>query len=250
MITFEVIIKSTKFKVSSANYFATLLPIINMINQHLLELYTQHESRIWEIKSRCDSDQMNGPFLISPNDTYTKSVKKIAFIGQETNGWSNKNDVLEQMTTYIKFNLGEAYYSSPFWSVIRKIEMALTGSVLSSAWLNLNKYDQARKAPSTANRVILSELDFLLLEELKLIAPDVVIFLTGPHYDRRVSNLLKGEMLPVEGFNQRKLCQIVSTEITGKIFRTYHPHYLRRSRFEKVIIEAITAQTVSNTTLK
>lgn len=218
-----------------------------MINQHLLELYKRHANKILEIKARCDSDNFNGPFLIAPNETYRRSAIKIAFVGQETHGWSNKTDVFEQMTTYINFNLGEKYYSSPFWSFIRKIEIMLTGTILTSAWLNLNKFDQAKKAPSIENRLILSELDFLLLEELKLIAPDIVIFLTGPRYDGRVSNLLKGEMLPVEGINQRKLCQIVSKEITGKIFRTYHPNYLRRSRLEKVVIEAISEQTVSNT---
>jgi len=184
---------------------------------------------------------MNGPFLIAPNDAYQQAAIKVAFIGQETNGWSNKPDISEQMTTYSNFNLAEnyKYRNGPFWSVIRKIETALTGTILSSAWLNLNRYDQDRKAPSISNQLILSELDFLLVEELKLIAPDVTIFLTGPHYDLRVTSLLQGEKTPIDGFNQRKLCQIKSPALTGMIFRTYHPNYLRRARLETDVIAAI-----------
>jgi len=211
-------------------------------NQHLFNLYNQHKSKILEIKSRCNNnDKMNGPFLIAPNDAYQQAAIKVAFIGQETNGWSNKPDTSEQMTTYSNFNLGEnyKYRNGPFWSVIRKIETALTGSILSSAWLNLNRYDQDRKAPSISNQLILSELDFLLVEELKLIAPDVTIFLTGPHYDLRVTSLLQGEKTPIDGFNQRKLCQIKSPALTGMIFRTYHPNYLRRARLETDVIAAI-----------
>jgi hypothetical protein len=211
-------------------------------NQHLFDLYNQHKSKILEVKSRFnDNDKMNGPFLIVPNDAYQQAALKVAFIGQETNGWSNKPIISEQMTTYSNFNLAEnyKYRHGPFWSVIRKIETALTGSILSSAWLNLNRYDQDNKAPSISNQLILSELDFLLVEELKLIAPDVVIFLTGPHYDQRITSLLQGEKTPIDGFNQRKLCQIKSPALTGKIFRTYHPNYLRRASLEKDVIEAI-----------
>ena len=217
-----------------------------MSNQHLFDLYNQQKSKILEIKSRCNNnDKMNGPFLIAPNDAYQQAAIKVAFIGQETNGWSNKPDISEQMTTYINFNLGENYKYrkiSPFWGVIRKIETALTGSILSSAWLNLNRYDQDKKAPSIGNQLILSELDYLLVEELKLIAPDVVIFLTGPHYDQRITSLLQGEKTPIDGFNQRKLCQIKSPALTSMIFRTYHPNYLRRARLEKDVIEAISTE--------
>lgn len=216
-----------------------------MPNQHLLDLYNQHKSKILEVKSRCnDNDKMNGPFLIAPNDAYQQAAIKVAFIGQETNSWSNESCISEQMITYSNFNLAEnyKYRHGPFWSVIRKIETALTGSILSSAWLNLNKYDQDKKAPSIGNQLILSELDFLLVEELKLIAPDVVIFLTGPHYDQRITSLLQGEKTPIDGFSQRKLCQIKSPALTGMMFRTYHPNYLRRARLEKDVIEAIRAE--------
>lgn len=226
-----------------------------MTNKPLLDLYTKYKSKILEIKSHCsDNDKLNGPYLIAPNNAYWNATTKVAFVGQETNEWTSNPDISEQMDTYRKFNLGEEYQKkcrSPFWSVIRKIEDALTGSTLSSAALNLNRFDQTRdnkksKAPSTVNQLILSDLDFLLLEELKLIAPDVIIFLTGPHHDQRVARLLQGEIMPIDGFNQRKLCLIKSPMLTSMIFRTYHPGYLRRRGLAVKVIETISDAVSKN----
>jgi hypothetical protein len=52
-------------------------------------------------------------------------------IGQETYGWEIFSDVVTEeecagmMSAYEDFNVGEKYYASPFWNVIRKIETAL-----------------------------------------------------------------------------------------------------------------------------
>lgn len=221
-----------------------------MTNKHLFDLYKRNETAIFEIKSQCilkDKEEMNGPYLIEPNNAYWNATTKVAFVGQETNGWDTdtKSGIFEQMTKYRNFNLGEKYKFShgPFWSVIRKIEDALAGSTLCSAALNVNRYDQGKKSPSPENRRILSSLDFLLLEELKLIAPDVIIFFTGHRYDKRVRSLLKVEddcpMIEISGFDKRKLCQINSPALTSKIFRTYHPKYLRLNKLEDAVIKAI-----------
>jgi len=209
-----------------------------MKNQPLLELYQRHESAIYDITSRC-AEEMEGPFLIAPNENYWNSATKVAFVGQETHGWSSKRDISAQMTEYSSFNLGETYYPSPFWNVIRKLEAALTGTAYSSAWLNLNRYDEGGLSPSWANQQILAELDFLLLEELKLITPDVVIFLTGPNYDGRLTALLNPTYLPIQSFPERQLCKVQSPLMAGTMLRTYHPNYLRRSGLEESVIEAI-----------
>ena len=212
-----------------------------MTNQPLLELYKRHESTIYEIGLRC-AENMQGPFLIAPNEGYWRSMPKIAFVGQETNGWSSERGISEQMTAYSKFNLGEAYYSSPFWNVIRKLERALTGGNYWSAWLNFNRYDEGGGRPSWDNQRVLSELDFLFLEELKLLAPDVVIFFTGPDYDERLTSLFQATQLPITGFPTRQLCGIQTSILRGLIFRTYHPIYLRRSGLEEKVIDAIRAE--------
>ena len=209
-----------------------------MPNQPLIELYKRHESAIYEIGLRC-ARNMSGPFLIAPSEGYWHSMPKIAFVGQQTHSWSGERRISEQMSVYSKFNLGETYRSSPFWNVIRKLENALIGRNYSSAWLNLNRYDEGGGRPSWDNQRILSELDFLLFEELKLLDPDVVIFFTGPHYDERVTSLFQATQLPINGFPTRQLCGIQTSILTGLIFRTYHPNYLRLSGLEEKVIHAI-----------
>lgn len=209
-----------------------------MKNEKLFELYQANKLAFREVKDRCTAE-MQGPFLIAPSDTYWSSALKVAFVGQETHGWSSVEDNREQMQEYVDFNLGERYYASPFWSVIRRLERSLTGSMFSSAWLNFNRFDQDGGAPSDENRRVLSELDFILIEELKIISPDVVIFLTGPSYDDRLFKLLLGGAQAVDGFNERQLCRLNSGVLPAKSFRTYHPNYLRRSDLESPVVDAI-----------
>ena len=201
-------------------------------------------STLLEVKSRCEG-VMYGPFLIAPHDSYWCSPTKVAFVGQETHEWSFSDDIGTQMATYDDFCLGKHYRPSPFWNIIRKLEKRLTGSTYCSAWLNLNRYDEAGKKPSWKNQVTLSELDFLLVEELKTIAVNVVIFFTGPFYDRRLARLLQSTDTNVAGFSARQLCQLGSTLVGGMIFRTYHPKYLRCSGLESRVIDAICG-TVAN----
>ncbi len=229
-------------------------------NQKLSSLYESHKNELFSAPQKC-TGKMHGPFLVCSQDEYWKSNIKISFVGQETRGWSckgsvteqmdkhkspitlaNKNttgSVTEQMDKHKSFALGKGYHSSPFWNVIRKFEERICGSKYNSSWLNLNRYDQNKKRPNEENRKILSELDFLVLKELEILAPDVVIFFTGPIYDGRVKSLLCGELIGVSGFTKRELCLVKSQHLGAKIIRTYHPNYLRRSGLEEKVIDAV-----------
>lgn len=212
--------------------------MIEACNDKLSSLYESYKNEIFSIPQKC-TGKMHGPFLIHPQDDYWKANLKISFVGQETRGWSCKSSVTEQMHKHKSFALGKNYHSSPFWSVIRKLEKRICGSKYSSSWLNLNRYDQNKKRPTEENRKILSELDFLVLKELEILNSDIVIFFTGPTYDARIKSLLSGEFIDVQGFTRRELCLVKSKYLNAKIIRTYHPNYLRRSGLEKKIIDEV-----------
>ena len=207
-------------------------------NQPLIDLYARHLATIRKVGTSC-GEEMEGPFLIAPGEAYWKAKPGVAFVGQETHGWTSEEAVATQMAIYRAFNLGAEYYASPFWSVIRKLEAALTGGTYNSAWLNLNRYDEAGGKPSAENQARLAELDFLLLEELRIVGADVVILFTGPGYDERTNRLLGSVPVPVAGFPPRQLCQLESSALGGVILRTYHPNYLRRSGLEPSVVGAI-----------
>ena len=222
-----------------------------MRNNGLIKLYELHRNRIFGIKYECDSN-MKGPFLIAPNDTYWRSSTKVAFVGQQTNGWCSTNDITDQMKEYRDFDLARNYKSTPFWNVIRKLEKRLVQNPYSSAWLNLNRYDQGDDndsgggEPSEKNLIILSEIDYILLEELKLITPDIVIFFTAHTRDNRIISLLQGKKLTIGNFTQEQLCKIESPCLESLIFRTYHPKSLRLMSLEENVINAICTEVTQN----
>lgn len=208
------------------------------VSDSLSNLYKRHRSRIFGIRSQCNGE-MHGPFLIDPNDNYRLSRRKIAFVGQQTKGWSNSDDISIQMREYRDFNLGIKYQSTPFWNIIRKLEKRLAGSEYSSVWLNLNRYDEKEDRPSLNNLEILSQLDSLLLEELRLIEPHIVIFFTGPNFINRILQLLQATSKTTV---IDRLFKITSPMLKSLIFSTDHPRYLRTSQIEQSVIDAICAE--------
>ena len=211
------------------------------LSRKLYELYKCNEVELYEVSERCNG-KMHGPFLISPNSKFSNSKIKVIFVGQETNGWSCERNISDQMKEYSNFNLGENYYSSPFWNVIRKFEASIIGDTHSSSWLNLNRYDENCKKPSRENLKVLADFDDLLLSELQILHPDVTIFLTGHSYDRRIMSLLDAEKEPLENLDPKTVCEFNASSINGRIFRTYHPNYLRRSGLEDKVISEICSQ--------
>lgn len=208
---------------------------MSLIKQ-LESLYAENQQRLFELSN---NEKMHGPFLISPHEKYTESNVKIAFVGQETNGWSQKKDVVGQMKTYYNFNLGKKYRSSPFWNVIRKFEDAINNDQYCSAWLNLNRYDENNKKPSAKTRSILNNYDDILLSELRILKPDVVIFFTGHAYDGRLLPALKAKKSPIQDFKVKQFCELLTDELHAKVYRTYHPRYLRMSKLENSVIETV-----------
>ncbi len=211
------------------------------IHAGLFKLYI---SRLDEFKlvKRKSSGILNGPFLSSPGKKYSDAMTKIVFIGQETNGWASNFDVEAQMREYIDFGLGVNYFSSPFWNVIRKVEKEIAGDYYCSAWLNLNKFDENNKSPSPSNLAILEKLDNILLMEIELLSPDIVVLFTGPRYDSRVTRIFNQELQEFVGFNIRQLAEIQMIDQPYKVYRTYHPNYLRRSGLENRVIQAISTR--------
>lgn len=209
-----------------------------MPNNKLEELYKRFENDIFQIDLQPD-ESIHGPFLIASSDGYNRSKVKIAVIGQETKGWSCTYSIEDQINTYRNFDYGRNYYSSPFWNVIRKTEKAFGCSEYSSAWLNLNRYDENARRPSAGNLKRLASLDFLLLEEVKILCPDIILFFTGPFYDRRIEVLFDGKLEQVKGFTGRQLSKLVSKKLDVPMFRTCHPNYLRRSGLEKCYLAFI-----------
>ena len=177
--------------------------------------------------------------ILNPNNNYLSSGTKVAFVGQQTNGWPSSDNIAEQMQAYREGNVGEIY-NSPFIDLIRILEERIGVRRCSSVLLNLNRYDEGKQRPSEDNLKILEKLDPIFLEELKLIEPHIVIFFTGPDFKDRVCNLLQGAESTVAGID--RLFRINSPILKSLVFYADHPNYLRRTRNEQRVIDAICAE--------
>jgi len=210
----------------------------NLKKAELLSLYDANFEALFSATTNHEA-RTHGPFLISPNSGYWSAPIRVAFIGQETRGWVSSNRIESQISGYEGFNLGEHYRASPFWSIIRKLEHRVSSKNYASAWLNLNRYDEKKKRPSKALAAKLSGIDWILAKELEILEPNVIIALTGPTYDHRISRFFGNEKLQVASFKTKELCEFVNHRFDARVLRTYHPNYLRLSKLESTVVEAI-----------
>ncbi|MDK9556089.1 hypothetical protein QQF73_00530 [Marinobacter sp. M216] len=212
--------------------------IQNLKKEELLSLYNTNFEALFSATENHHS-RTHGPFLISPNSDYWSAPVRLAFIGQETRAWVSSDRIESQISGYERFNLGEHYPATPFFNIMRKLEHRITAKNYASAYLNLNRYSEKKKRPCKALAARLSEIDWILAEELEILDPHVIIALTGPSYDHRLSKLFTSEQRPIGNFKKKQLCEFANHRFDGRVIRTYHPNYLRLSKLENPVIEAI-----------
>ncbi len=211
------------------------------MKKELIKIYQDRQADFNEIAEKIKTENLHGPFLTSPGERYRNSKIRLLIIGQETNGWYDIQSKIEGlMNVYEEFNLGEKYYSSPFWNVTRKVERALEIEEYSSAWTNLNKYDVNSKRPQGSHEKEISKFDDLLLSEIEILKPDICVFFTGPHFDFRLKNIYDGiEFRKEDNWKTNQLVTLKHEKLPTISIRTYHPKYLRMKKFESPFLELI-----------
>jgi hypothetical protein len=214
------------------------------MKNELLTLYANRQKDFKKIVETFPEDDLAGPLLMSPNSDYFNSTNKLLIIGQETNGWSYHIDDLEkQMQQYEDFNVGIEYYSSPFWNITRKVEDALGNKPHSCAWTNLNKFDLDAGRPNGQYETAISELDDILLSELKILKPDFCLFYTGPSFDNRLKTIFNDiEFIEIPNFTIRQFCKLKHPCLPENSYRSHHPKSLRIRYLEDAFVEYLSTQ--------
>ena len=193
---------------------------------------------------------MSPPLLLSPPDHYQRQNTRLFVVGQETNTWYNDrlrdkrgDAAIDALMTIYKdeFRLG-LKWPTVFWQAVRDVERRLgieTGAIL---WSNLNKADQNDGPPSRQLEEQLLKVFPVLQSELVISKPDVVIFFTGPAYDRLIASSLEGSHFqPVEstGLPEREFAQVKHEVLPERSFRTYHPKHLRLRKMTDLVLSHI-----------
>ncbi len=221
------------------------------VNDELLELYTRKLSSIEDIdvqlKNLCITDYVGPLLLYCWEDIYlVKSNCKILFIGQETNGWQNFRinniDAIKCMINEYKiFELAKKKQSI-FWQAIKTINHGVNGNQrLNFIWSNISKYGKNKKGRvSTKVSFLENEKLKILLDEIEILKPDAIVFLTGPSYDNDIlSKIGPVKFISCSKYTTRQLARLENTKLPYKTFRTYHPTYLRRAKLESIIKEIV-----------
>ena len=221
------------------------------INQKLLKLF---ESK-WEAVNKVyDTLQEEEEWAvlhlacIPPN--YEKMKYKILIVGQENNGYGYETEPKKSMLFTLDFQNGRYYDNAPFFSFpysfcasINDCDNEKYSKKSYLAWVNLKEFsfETSSKKPlnEKAQNIIDNEYN-ILEEEIKIIKPDIVLFLTGPYYDYYIEKQLKGvEFKTVENYGIRQFARVEHEALPKNSFRIYHPFYLRINGLESEYLEKL-----------
>jgi hypothetical protein len=201
------------------------------------QLQTKYERAIasWRLL-RTDHSALSAPLLVVPPVGYSTASVRLMIIGQETLGWGEEIDsgqsapeLVEALKhEYRSFDLGSKYRSTPFWNAADCLYDLLNpgGASRAFVWTNLVKMDCERRRPTSVLEDSIAAMN-LVEAEIVAFAPNVVVFFTGPRYDDRLLRTFPGARLESRS---RTVSTLVHPDLPVRMFRTYHPKYLRMSR--------------------
>jgi hypothetical protein len=208
------------------------------MKEDLMDLYSNNQPAFSQVQKTFPHDDLAGPFLMSPSLQYQVQKNPLLVIGQETNGWTYfADDLQKQMKTYEEFQVGRSQVSSAFWKLVRRLEEVTGNAPHSCAWTNLSKFDlYGRRAYGKYEKAIAS-LDHLVAEEIKIAAPKICLFFTGPYFDGRLTSVFENvEFIEIEGWPVKQFCRLKHPLLPELTFRSYHPKSLRLRNLESNFI--------------
>lgn len=221
-------------------------------NQRLLKLF---ESKWDVVRKVCnaikDEELWMVLHLACVPYNYNKMKYKILIVGQENDGWGFQNEAILSMYDTLDFldskdyNDMRPFFSFPynFCKSINNLEDIKDSKKTYFTWVNLREFS-FNEAPKTslgkeAQSIIDNEFN-ILEEEIKIINPDIVLFLTGPNYDYYIKNQLKGvEFKTVENYQIGQFARVEHKSLPDNSFRIYHPLYLRYRKLENEYLERL-----------
>lgn len=174
--------------------------------------------------------------LIYVNEAnYANADIKVVIFGQETNDWEGdfQNDINVSLDTYdYFFNSNDCYtYGGQFWNGFNRflslLKLKFPDKKISSIWNNVIKIGNSGRDKNYPPEYIYSienEKFSVIKDEIEILKPDIILFLSGPNYDAELKNSLNDvEFLTVtENFTERNLAK-VKYKNHKNMFRTYHP---------------------------
>lgn len=215
-------------------------------NDELARIYAPYLENLIK-NTRQFAGDFSVPILMKVPLNIDKVRKKILYVGKETYTWigtlSNVSDLTVEyiMARYEKFEFAKNYHgrNSPFWRFIRTVHKSINGTDYPDGilWTNFSKCDSKGTTPSTILQN-LNESGFdLLKDEIKILKPDIIIFLTGWAYESQFHRVFKG--LTFDTIEEGYLYKCNHESLCNKAYMTMHPNGLNYRKKLKPIIKQI-----------
>ena len=226
------------------------------VNQKLLKLF---ESKWGIVEKVCNAIKNKELKIVlhlacvPPN--YEKMKYKILIVGQENDGWEMEDNARLSMFATLDFLDSKDYNDiRPFFSFPYKFCKSINnlGNIQDSkktyfTWVNLKafSFDKKPKMPLNKEAQDIIDNEFNILEEeIKIINPDIVLFLTGQKYDEYIKKQLKGvQYYNVENYDTEDFARLEHPILKNKkAFRIHHP----RAFSSKYLIERLNRRHLYN----
>lgn len=185
--------------------------------------------------------------------------RAIMFIGQMPGKWESKSqNIIEGMKHTDQIITENWYGSSPFFQFTAQITSDINGISKENSrfcyyWTNIFRF--ATDDSETTNKLKNNDSllnDYLnnintLPEEIKIVNPDVIIFLTGHNYDKYLQKIFLCTFCSIQTCdgidNINYFSKVIADNLPRETFRIDHPHTLKFSGKlkQKSLIKSIKA---------
>ena len=199
----------------------------------------------------------NGPtnlLCLKATDSFLRADVRVMIFGQETNDWEidflHPGGLPHLLETYNSFFNNERCFSygGQFWNGFAKLRDAIRQmyseqqKTVGFIWNNVIKIGRCggKGAPSQLILDWQKNTHELIRQEIAHYSPDVVIFLSGPNYDKHIMSIFDDVIFsPVSDRSERQLAKLTSDLLPLKTLRTYHPNYLWRNDFYSYLDDVV-----------
>lgn len=188
------------------------------------------------------SPGLSNPLLVAPTPAWIGQSRRLLVVGQQTgpDRWQPDYDarlrrphcksVVQLMTRYSNFQMNSRARTSHFWRFMLALARSLRLEPDQVLWLNLNRCDHEGARPAPRVEDDLWDAFPVLCDELEILRPTIVVFVTGPNFDSTIERRIHATLRPVRGFSRSALALVESAHLPCESFRTFHPNYLCRFR--------------------
>ncbi|KIM10014.1 MAG: hypothetical protein KU38_08495 [Sulfurovum sp. FS08-3] len=259
------------------------------INKQLEKLYIDHYEKALAIYKSVDFKMANPLLLKVDEEEYSKSDLKVMILGQETYGWFNKTtsdkdiktlidnhwkfidefeksentkefgsvtveQLMYEYDKYLKHDIrgkkGRTFWNNGFNWFAKKLETHYQDKKLYFIWNNVSKLGGIDETGVASQIKDFEHKHFHLLKnEVEILKPDIVIFLTGTNRDDDIRanfenvtfDLCGCSQFIFSGKNKYKIpSKIISTDLPNRTIRLYHPNcYDGYSHTKKIAFEML-----------